>query len=126
MFEHNKLMSEVGSDGDLTGEEWTEILCRNEEDSCSLNEVLQFSGDKGKLNELTDKEKYERLLKFLKAEITGEAKSKLLARTMVDKWQVVKYVLEENYAVRRTPNFYSCKTISDKEKMSRRRVGELD
>ncbi|KAJ8887033.1 hypothetical protein PR048_013248 [Dryococelus australis] len=98
--------------------------------NCSLNEVLKlilepFPGDNGKLREfienakavfeLTVAEKSERLLKFIMANISGEAKSKLLARTTVDTWGGVKDVLEENYAVRRTLDFYACKIFNARQ-----------
>ena len=50
--------------------------------------------------------KYDILLKFVKTKITGDARSKLMVRNLTHTWAVVKGILEENYAVRRTLYFY--------------------
>ncbi|KAJ8884398.1 hypothetical protein PR048_016255 [Dryococelus australis] len=49
--------------------------------------------------ELTNPRDHERCLGFVKAKITGEAKTKLLARTAVDSWEGVRDVLDENYVL---------------------------
>jgi hypothetical protein len=47
------------------------------------------------------------LLKFIESKITGEAKDRLLARAERHTWEQVKSILEENYAVRRTLEYYA-------------------
>jgi len=81
-----------------------------------------FDGDKRKLREfienvdvvfeLVDPAKYDVLLKFVKAKITGVARSKLMARKLTQSWELVKATLEENYATRRTLGYYACKMFS--------------
>ncbi|KAJ8885358.1 hypothetical protein PR048_011555 [Dryococelus australis] len=94
---------------------------------CRVSEVLKlinehFSGDKKMLKEfiknveaafeLVNPDDREKLLKFVKAKITGDAKAKLLARTSSNKWQGIKDILEENYSVRSTLDFYACRMFS--------------
>ena len=52
------------------------------------------------------------LLKFVKTKITGDARSKLMVRDLTHTWALVKGILEENYAVRRTLDFYACRMFS--------------
>jgi hypothetical protein len=47
------------------------------------------------------------LLKFIEAKITGEAKNKLLARTERNTWEQIRAILEENYSVKRTLEYYA-------------------
>jgi hypothetical protein len=47
------------------------------------------------------------LLKFIESKITGEAKDRLLARTERHTWEQIKAILEENYAVKRTLEYYA-------------------
>lgn len=90
---------------------------------CSISEALKlihtpFSGDKNKLREFLDncdaafslvhESQHEKLLKFVKAKIVGDAKSKLLVRSTTDNWSNVKDILKENYSIRRTIDFYAC------------------
>ena len=51
--------------------------------------------------------KQELLLKFVVAKIQGEAKDKLLARVERNTWNQIKGILEENYLVKRTLEFYT-------------------
>jgi hypothetical protein len=51
--------------------------------------------------------KYPLLLKFVESKITGEAKDRLLARRERNTWEQIKTILEENYAVRRTLEYYA-------------------
>jgi hypothetical protein len=51
--------------------------------------------------------KRELLLKFIIAKIQGDAKDKLLARVGRDTWPQMKGILEENYLVKRTLEFYT-------------------
>ncbi|KAJ8869426.1 hypothetical protein PR048_028416 [Dryococelus australis] len=53
----------------------------------------------------------DRPLKFAKAKITREAKTKLLTRTPSDSCEGVHEVLEENYVVRRTLGYYACRML---------------
>ena len=84
-----------------------------------------FDGDKRKLREfienvdvvfeLVDPSKHDILLKFVKAEITGDARSKLMVRDLTHSWELVKAILEENYATRRTLDYYACKMFSARQ-----------
>jgi hypothetical protein len=51
--------------------------------------------------------KHPLLLKFIESKITGEAKDRLLARSERNTWGQVKAILEENYAVKRTLEYYA-------------------
>lgn len=102
---------------------------------CSISEAMKligapFSGDKSKLKEfidnvdaafeLVDPVNHGLLLKFIKAKITGEARSKLLVRDLTGTWGQVKAILEENYATRRTIDFYACKMFSSRQEKHER------
>ena len=65
--------------------------------------------------ELVDPIKYDILLKFVKAKITGDARSKLMVRDLRHSWEVVRAILEENYATRRTLDYYACKMFSARQ-----------
>ena len=81
-----------------------------------------FDGDKRKLREfienvdvvfeLVNPAKHDVLLKFVKAKITGDARSKLMVRDLTHGWELVKAILEENYATRRTLDYYACRMSS--------------
>jgi hypothetical protein len=49
------------------------------------------------------------------AKIGGEAKTKLLGRTHVDNWEQARAVLEENYNVRRTLDYYAHRAFTSKQ-----------
>jgi hypothetical protein len=51
--------------------------------------------------------KYPLLLKFIESKITGEAKDRLLAISERNTWEQVRGILEENYAVKRTLEYYA-------------------
>ena len=51
----------------------------------------------------------------MKAKITGDARSKLMVRDLTHTWALVKGILEENYAVRRTLDFYACRMFSARQ-----------
>jgi len=55
------------------------------------------------------------LLKFVKTRITGDARSKLLVRDLTETWADVKTILEENYAVRRTLDYYACRMFNSRQ-----------
>ena len=59
---------------------------------------------------------YSLLFKFVCAKIGGEATTKLLARTHVNNWEQAKTVLEENYSVRRTLDYYAHKAFNIKQR----------
>ena len=48
----------------------------------------------------------------MKTKITGDARSKLMVRDLTHTWALVKGILEENYAIMRTLDFYACKIFS--------------
>ena len=74
-----------------------------------------FDSDKRKLREfienvvvvfeLVDPAKHNVLLKFVKTKITRDARSKLMVRDLTHSWELVKAILEENYATRRTLDY---------------------
>lgn len=84
-----------------------------------------FGGDKKKLREFCDTvhaayslvnpEKYDLLYKFVRTKITGEDKSKILARQDVLDWESAKAALHENYATKRTLDFYACKIFNARQ-----------
>jgi hypothetical protein len=51
--------------------------------------------------------KYPLLLKFVESKITGEAKNRLLARTERNSWEQIRSILEENYSVKQTLEYYA-------------------
>ena len=91
---------------------------------CSVTDAMKliphpFDGDKRKLREfienvdvafdLVHPSKHEVFFKSVKTKITGDARSKLMVRDLTHTWALVKGILEENYAVRRTLDFYAYK-----------------
>jgi len=65
--------------------------------------------------ELVNPLKHDILLKFVKTKITGDARSKLIVRDLTHTWALVKVILEENYPVRRTLDFYACRMFSARQ-----------
>jgi len=51
----------------------------------------------------------------VKTKITEDAKSKLFVRDLTHTWALVNGILEENYAVRRTIDFYACRMFSARQ-----------
>ena len=97
---------------------------------CSTGEAMKlishpFDGDKRKLREfvenvdvvfeLVDPNKHHILLKFVKAKIKGDARSKLMVRDLTHSWDLVKAISEENYATRRTLDYYACKMFNARQ-----------
>jgi hypothetical protein len=84
-----------------------------------------FDGDKRKLKEFVDNvstalglvnsNEHDLLLKSVKTKITGETKSKLLVGELTLTWRDVKQILEENYGVRRTLDYYACRMFSSRQ-----------
>lgn len=56
--------------------------------------------------ELVHPDKHPILLKFVVSKILGDAKEKILSRSHRS-WEEIKQILEENYAVRRTLEYYA-------------------
>lgn len=56
---------------------------------------------------LVHQSKQNILLKFIESKIIGDAKQKLLARSERGTWVLIKGILEENYSVRRTLEYYA-------------------
>jgi hypothetical protein len=94
---------------------------------CSISEAMKlvthpFDGDKRKLREfienvdvvfeLVNPRQHDALLKFVKAKITVDARSELLVRALTHTWGLVKAILEENYATRRTLDFMHVKCLA--------------
>ena len=65
--------------------------------------------------ELVHPNKHEVLLTFVRTKITGDARSKLIIRDLTHTWALVKGILEEIYAVRRTIDFYTCSMFSARQ-----------
>lgn len=59
--------------------------------------------------------KQQLLLKFIESKITGDAKDRLLARTERESWVQVKAILEENFSVRRTLEYYAGTLFNSKQ-----------
>lgn len=84
-----------------------------------------FDGNKNKLKEFLDNAdtafelvnpvQHSILLKFVKSKVIGDAKSKLLVRERTNSWEEVKEILEENYSVRRTIDYYACKLFNARQ-----------
>ena len=55
------------------------------------------------------------LLKFLKANITGYARSKWMVKDLTHSWELVKATAEENYVTRRTLDYHACKMFSTRQ-----------
>ena len=92
---------------------------------CSVAEAMKlithpFDGDKRKLRvfienvdvafDFVHPSKHEILLKFVKTKVTGDARSKL-----THTWELVRGILEENYAVRRSFDYYASEMFSAKQ-----------
>jgi hypothetical protein len=97
---------------------------------CNIAEAMKlithpFDGNKRKLREfienvdvvfeLVDPSKHDVLLKLVKAKITGDARSKLMVRDLTHTWELVRAILEENYATRHTLDYYACKMFSARQ-----------
>ena len=74
--------------------------------------------------ELVDPGKHV-LLKFVKAEVTEDDRSRLMVREGSCSWEVVKAILEENYATRRTLDYCACKMFSARQDKNESKIGEL-
>jgi hypothetical protein len=100
---------------------------------CSIAEAMKLvthplDGDKRKLRkfmenvnvlfELVNPRQQDVLLKFMKAKITGDARLKFLVRHLSHTWGLVKAILNENYATRRTLDFYACRMFSARHSAS--------
>jgi len=55
------------------------------------------------------------LLKFVKAKITGDARSKLMVRNLKHSWELVKAILEKSYASRCAFDYYVCNMFSARQ-----------
>jgi hypothetical protein len=97
---------------------------------CSVAEAMKlitqtFDGDKKRLREfignvdvafeLVHPNKRDILLKSVKTKIAAGARSKLIVRDLTHTWALLKGVLEENYSVRRTLDFYACRMFSARQ-----------
>jgi hypothetical protein len=87
--------------------------------------IQPFCGDKRTLKEFIDNvstafellrpEQHDLLFKFVKTKITGEARSKLLVRDLTSTWCDLKQILEENYDIKRTLDYYACRMFSSRQ-----------
>jgi hypothetical protein len=78
-------------------------------------ELREFCERVEAAREVVDPNMYPLLLKFVLSKITGEAKERLLARTEKNTWEQVRSILEENYAVRRTLEYYAGVLFTSKQ-----------
>jgi hypothetical protein len=78
-------------------------------------ELREFLQNVEAAYEVVEPADYSLLLKFVCAKIAGEAKTKLLSRTHLHSWEQVKAVLEENYSVRRTLDYYAHRAFTSKQ-----------
>jgi hypothetical protein len=91
------------------------------EQYCSISEAMNlintpFAVDRKKLKEFVDNvstafelvrpEQHGLLLKFVKTKITGDARNKFFVMDISSTLREVKQILEENYGVQRTMDFY--------------------
>ncbi|XP_049861881.1 uncharacterized protein LOC126355563 [Schistocerca gregaria] len=84
-----------------------------------------FDGNKFQLIDLLDNcdsafelvapEQHNVLLKFIKARIVGAARSKLLVRDLTTTWSDVRATLVENYACKRTLDYFPCKLFASRQ-----------
>jgi len=77
-------------------------------------ELREFIQNVEATYEVVDPADYSLLINFVCAKI-GESKTKLLSRTHLDTWEQVKAVLEENYSVRRTLDYYAHRAFTSKQ-----------
>ena len=78
-------------------------------------ELREFIQNVESAYEVVDPTDYNLLLKFICAKIGGEAKTKLLSRTHLNTWEQVRAVLEENYSVRRTLDYYAHRAFTSRQ-----------
>lgn len=79
------------------------------------SELREFIASVETANEVVHPRKRLLFLKFIESKIVGDAKTKLLARSERNTWEQVKAILEENYATRRTIDFFACKLFNSKQ-----------
>jgi hypothetical protein len=78
-------------------------------------ELREFCEGVESARQVVNPTKYPLLLKFIESKITGEAKDRLLARTERNTWEQIRLILEENYAVKRTLEFYAGLLFTSKQ-----------
>jgi hypothetical protein len=78
-------------------------------------ELREFIQNVESAYEVVDPLDYSLLLKFVQAKIGGEAKTELLARNNLHTWEQVRAVLDENYSVRRTLDYYAHRAFTSKQ-----------
>jgi len=81
-------------------------------------ELREFIQNVGSAYEVVDPIDYNLSLQFVCAKIGGEAKTKLLSRTHLHTWEQVRAVLEENYSVRRTLDYYAHRAFTSKQNLN--------
>jgi hypothetical protein len=82
-----------------------EVIAKNSDGN--PKELREFcEGDKS-ARQVVHPTKYPLLFKFVESKITGEAKDRLLARTERSSWEQIRFILEENYSVKRTLEYYA-------------------
>jgi len=84
----------------------------------NLFELREFIQNVESTYEVADPIDYNLLLKSVCAKIGGETKSKLLSCTHLHTWEQVRAVLEENYSVRRTLDYYAHRASTSKQNLN--------
>ena len=68
--------------------------------------------------EFVNPSKHDLLLKFVKTKFTRDARGKLFVRDHTSTWHDVKQILEENYDVGRTLEYYECRMFCSRQGVS--------
>lgn len=103
----------TSNEGKLIVKEVLSIISKNFDGN--KQELREFIENVDTAHELVKPEEHATLLCFVKAKITGEARSRLQVRENTHTWPEVKRVLEENYASRRTIDYYACKIFQARQ-----------
>jgi hypothetical protein len=73
----------------------------------SNGDLREFIDNVSTAFELTGRDQHGILLKIVKTRITGDARNILLVPDLTETWADVKAILEKNFAVRRTLDYYA-------------------
>jgi hypothetical protein len=82
---------------------------------CDQRHLREFCEGVEAAGQVVHHAKQPLLLKFIESKITGEAKDRLLARTERNTWEQIRAILEENYAVKRTLEYYASVLFTTKQ-----------
>ena len=65
--------------------------------------------------EVVNPNQHTLFLKFVESKITGDAKERILSRAVRETWAQIKSILEENFSVRRTLEYYASVLFTSKQ-----------